>query len=249
MDSVLVELKRRCALVENLVLAAEESPDLHMQGTFKDAAVVLLHGHWENFLRELMRAFIEDLKSKGLGYSSLPGCIRDTHRTRTSELLYKHMQFFEDITVEDVAAGFHKSLCNNDSSGVVAQAFCITESSADQKVVSKLFNQIGCPDVWLQITEAIFGEKLDEVINAGKGDARFKRKQRVKTINGQREVILAKLTRLVAARNQVAHQGLSTSLTPDFPTIRSWISLIEQLGGACISISKRRLTEIVSVTA
>ena len=235
------ELTNRISTLQKYFEKAKKAP-LYLQPTYKDSLIVLLHGHWENYLRELMAEYIDELKALSLNYSALPSIIQSTNKHKTVELLSKGLRYFDYLSHEIIAENYNKCLNMNDSSGLIVESFCMTHSSADKNVVRILFEQIGIQKPWELINSELNETRIRSRISSS-GLTPEQYEELVKqALDRDRNTLLANLDRFVKSRNEIAHHGKSVVLSVDFPLLEVFFQLVTSLKNACNRIVANHFT-------
>jgi hypothetical protein len=180
-------------------------------------SVVLLTGYFEGFLKDCVRAFIDQLSRSGVAFAALPPVIRDTHfesggnvLTRASQAARKgRATSFGSASREDIAARLH-SASTGPAGGyqIVWEAFADTEANPAPAVVTNVAQRLGLGNVWPTVAA-----KASVAVGAAVADG----------------ALTSKLADLVSKRNECAHTG-TAAVIPTAVELKEYAETVDRIG-------------------
>lgn len=180
--------------------------------------LVLLSGNFESFLRECMRAFVNQVNALNIPFQKLPMKMRRTHFKNGVRALLQQAGKDREIGgtsgCEEIA-GRLASVGQGVPYALVWEAFADTQSNPGPKVLNEMMTAVGVNDVWKQVMARV----------SGRGN------------------LQTFLESFIALRNECAHTGSVTS--PPLPsTIVEYGENLLAIGGALTALLEERLVAL-----
>ncbi len=214
-----IKAKTIDALADSRVLALHE--------TQQCAAVVLLAGYFEAFLKDLVREYVDQLSLSGLSFFDLPLDIQNRHfegggqvLTRASFAARKGRTTpFGGATREDIAARLQSPFAGTGSYRVVWEAFADTKANPSPDVVKEIGKSLGLKEFWPSIAK-------------GSGNS----------VRWSQSALTKKLQDLIDKRNESAHTG-RVSPIPTAADLLDFTEMLEALGTGFVVTLETELQE------
>lgn len=216
-------------LIADTGLALSDSAVRELHETQQCAAVVLLSGYFEAFLKDLVRRYIDELSNCGVAFADLPAAIQHGHFEGGGDVLTKtslalrtgRVTPFGNPTPRDVVARLHSAASAAGTYQIVWEAFARTESNPGPEIVKKIAKSLAVENFWPQVS-----------IRSG-NPARW-----------AETALVAQLSDLISQRNECAHTGVVAPI----PTAAKIIEYVEMLDAIATGFTSLLVDELARHT-
>lgn len=182
-------------------------------------AVVLLCGYFENFLKECLKEFIEDVNGLKKPLLKIPESMRHTHYRGGAKALERNLKFDKQngntYLCDDLSARL-ASFSDPNNYCLAWEAFANTKSNPGPDVVAEMLGSVGVDKPW---------EKIRVATPAG-------------SIN-----LKTFLTSFIAMRNECAHSG-NIGTPPSAVELGEYVTNLATLGAAIVQVLQPRFGDI-----
>ena len=170
-----------------------------------DGSVLLLAAAFEQFVSDLIIAFVSDLPNRILAYNDLPRSIQSANERLTGEALSQRRSGF---SISDRQRFVHN--LRNCQTGTVpyvlnGEALALNNRNLNSGTLTELLRRLGVRDIWQDVGRTRVLQRW-----SGPGGAALARSRATTTLND-----------LIENRNKIAHRVGVATLGPDI--IRSYL--------------------------
>lgn len=230
LTNLIVSLERLRDLVEEMARnSSGELSDAKLRirhETQRCAAVVLLTGFFEAFLKDAVRGYVDAIRIRRIPFSVLPDRIRQGHFEFGGLVLSEIARNartqgasrFGSASVDDIVKRLYSCTGEAPEFTILWEAFADTRQNPKPNVVRDILQNLGISDVWPSISKGASaqGKAMPE---------------------GQ---MVAGLDNLILVRNECAHTG-TAMLIPSISTLLDHITMIEAIATGTIFVMKAAL--------
>lgn len=213
-------------LVQNILaetgLALTDPHVLRRHEIQQCACPVLLSGYFESFLKDVIKAFVGSVASRGRPFATLPERMRRVNfeaggrvLTSVAKDTRRPYALFPHTTAEDVIVRLD-SPRQNPLSGytLIWEAFTDTQANPGPEVVSDLLRDLDVQAVWPAIAA-----------KAGESES----------------TLLARLNDLIVVRNACAHTGTMSPSPPGASRVLDYVDAIEKAASGIVLVLEDEL--------